>query len=88
MKHALLVMDNITFGYIERSIANVLANRFDRWVPTSSLIDAAYGLKASGGPDDAANVIKAHVHAIRRKIAPWGFAIEGKGNIGRRMVWK
>jgi DNA-binding response OmpR family regulator len=82
------IMDGISFGYIERSIADVLAHRFERWVPTSSLIDAAYGLRASGGPEDAANVIKAHVHAIRRKIKPHGLLIEGKGNIGRRMIWK
>jgi hypothetical protein len=80
------VMEEIDFGEIERSIANLLAQRFGCWVSTAALIDAAYGLQPAGGPLDAANVVKAHVHAIRVKIAPYGLAVEGKAMIGRRMV--
>jgi DNA-binding response OmpR family regulator len=63
-------MDEIAFGNIERSVANLLAQRFGRWVSTAALIDAAYGLDASGGPLDAENAIKAHVHHVRRKRRP------------------
>ena len=80
------IMGTIAFGKVERRIANLLAQRFGLWVSTVALVEAAYGLDANGGPEDAFNTVKAHVHNIRRKIAPYRLAVEGRQMVGRRMV--
>ncbi len=79
------IVDRIAFGTIERRLAGLLARRYGRWVSTEALIAAAYGDRPDGGPEKAANAIKAHIHAIRRKLKPHGITIAGIGIIGRRM---
>lgn len=70
----------------EAEIASVMAEGFERFVKTSRLISAVYGL--GNEPDSAARVISVHLCRMRIKLARIGLRIEartGHGG-GRRMV--
>lgn len=76
------------FGPIQRAIATLLAEHCGEWISTETLISVGYALDPNGGPEDAENSIKAHIHLIRRRLAPLGLQIEGRSYSGRRMVRK
>jgi hypothetical protein len=81
------ILEQIYLGRIERSIIEYLVDRFGRSTPTVSLVNAAYGDDPNGGPDNAGNVIKAHVLHLNRKLRPYGLRIVHDGTGSRKLIF-
>lgn len=58
-------------------------------VSTDRLIDALYGARRDGGPNDASHVVRQQIYKMRAKLAPLGVEIEtvgfGRGIDGYRI---
>lgn len=58
-------------------------------VPSETIVDALYGSRADGGPDDARHAVRAHIYKMRAKLASIGVEIEtighGRGSDGYRL---
>lgn len=75
----------IPFGPIGDRLARYFVDHYGQWVRTETLVDVAYADDLDGGPDDAKNVIKAHVYCLRKKVAPFGLTIDGHNGGVRRL---
>ncbi len=52
-------------------------------VPTRKLVDAVYGDREDGGPENAEYVVRVHICQIRTKLAALGIEIETVKGLGR-----
>lgn len=51
-------------------------------VPLEALVEALYGHRRDGGPDDANNVARQFIHRIRCRLAPLGIGIVARWDFG------
>lgn len=63
--------------------------RHGETVPTERIVNAIYGSRADGGPEDAAHAIRRQIYKMRQKLASVGIEIETvgvtKGSEGYRL---
>lgn len=77
----------ITLSGHERRIALSLAGNFGHVVAMATLIDAVYGDDPEGGPLTADVIIKVMLVRLRRRLAPFGLAVNNVYGVGYRLVW-
>lgn len=75
-------------SHLQARIFRSLAMSDGQFVTWQKIAESAYADDPHGGPDDAANVITAMVHRMRRKLRPFGVVVEGHkgGNGGYRLA--
>lgn len=66
-------------------IMALLARSPGVWVSTRRILETVYGDRADGGPDYASTCVRVQISLMRKKLAPYGLAIES-GRNRRRLV--
>lgn len=73
-----------------RTIVDVLVAAYPRQVSVQRLIEALYGDRPDGGPDNPEGVLKTRISAIRKVVeaAGWTIPRHGYGESGRYRLEK
>jgi DNA-binding response OmpR family regulator len=73
----------------KRLIFDMLTRRVGRPVLKDAIIEAVYGSRSDGGPDNASTIVQVLVSQLRRQIEPYGWTISNsRGGAGELAQWK
>jgi hypothetical protein len=70
-----------------RAILDLLARLYPEWVETERIIGYLWNDDPDGGPTNANNTLRHHMHRLRADLAPYDLTIEGRpGHGGYRLA--
>lgn len=73
----------------QKNIVDALAGIYPRRMYIDDLVDNVYAFDPSGGPDNAHQVVRTQVCAIRKRLPQWGWTIPTtRGQQGQRGYYR